>query len=185
MIILMNSEERDLQRDLEICEQATPGPWEWGIGPGPLCVPPSGSLWGRKEPLDGEATVPVIDLSCDGCGGRNCKNEHDRLFFAEAREGWPEAIERALAAEAKVKELEHANDSALRLSGYMVLRAPATCGERADIYFRGDGEQYGGDLWDFLRYEHKELPFKPFEWAHVEIVIRRTPAPEEPEEEGV
>jgi hypothetical protein len=85
----------------------------------------------------------------------------------------------------RLKELEHANDSALRLSGYMVLRAPATCGECADIYFREDGEQHGGDLWDLLLYGHKELQFKPLEWAHVEIVIRRTPAPEEPEEEDV
>lgn len=102
----MSDEQRDLVADLEICNQATPGPWEWGIGDGPLCVAVGGSLWGRKQPDDGKAMVPIINLSCDECGGRNCRNVHDRLFIAEAREGWPEAIERAIAAEARVKELE-------------------------------------------------------------------------------
>lgn len=73
------------------------------------------------------------------------------------------------------------NNGELRLSGYMMLRAPATCGECADVHFREDGEEYGDDLWDLLLYTHKELQLKPLEYAHVEIVIRRTPASEEPE----
>jgi hypothetical protein len=50
------------------------------------------------------ATVPEIKTVeygeyCD-------MNDNDALFVAAAREGWPEAIERALKAEARVAEME-------------------------------------------------------------------------------
>lgn len=59
---------RDLKADLEICEKATPGPWE------ELNDNPIDTYWAEKHP-------------------------EDFAFIAAAREGWPEAIERAIAAE--------------------------------------------------------------------------------------
>ena len=79
---------RDLKADLELCEKATAGPWfayRTALGqvtvqcpPGWICVMSDKGNW---------ATAKAI---------------------AEAREGWPEAIQRAMAAEERVKELEAA-----------------------------------------------------------------------------
>ena len=75
--------KRDLQIDLEICEKATPGPWRH-IG---LRV----YVDGKRPYIENEIGIAHILAN-------------SRLI-ASAREGWPEAIRRAIAAEAEVKRL--------------------------------------------------------------------------------
>lgn len=82
---------RDLEKDLEICQTATPGPWvAWKYVPGNWTV-------SHTDPPNS------VDI-CLMYHNDNAKNNAD--FIAEAREGWPEAIQRAMAAEARVEELE-------------------------------------------------------------------------------
>jgi hypothetical protein len=76
----MSEIKRDLRADLAICNAATPGPW---IDNGNEIVTESNRFVGIAGALTDE----------------------DNQFIAEARTGWPHAIERALAAEAEVERL--------------------------------------------------------------------------------
>lgn len=92
---------RDLQSDLEICNGASPGPWEviteYMDEPGYEQYIKSQEIVRRFE--DGVAHVIArINWSCPV--------EANAHLIAAAREGWPEAIKRAMKAEA---ELEVAN----------------------------------------------------------------------------
>ena len=72
---------RDLQKDLEICNTATQGPWvfeEYDV-----------DIWSQADPW----RVANVGLHAD------------MEFISEAREGWPHAIERAIQAEAEVERL--------------------------------------------------------------------------------
>jgi hypothetical protein len=84
---------RDLKADLELCNKATPGPWK--------------NFSDTFEP-----TVYTKEL--DGCRGSciarmfGLYTEHTKAnaeFVAQAREGWPHAIERAIKAETLAREL--------------------------------------------------------------------------------
>ena len=79
---------RALHADLAICNAATPGPWQ---------TSPDG-----RYSLD-IVSMPeqVVICSTDSFG----QAAHDGRFIAEARTGWPHAIERALKAEAERDEL--------------------------------------------------------------------------------
>jgi len=79
---------RDLRKDLELCEAATSGPWVIDE----YCVSQI------RQPNYSKRRRIVCPPDANGF--------NDARFIAEAREGWPEAIRRALAAEARVKELE-------------------------------------------------------------------------------
>lgn len=70
---------RDLQADLEICNKATPGPW----------------IQDRCNVSAQGYTLFITYVS-----GKN-----DAQFIADARKGWPEAITRAINAEAEVERL--------------------------------------------------------------------------------
>ncbi len=72
--------KRDLKADLELCNKATPGPWEFG----PIYA---GTIAGE---LDEE------------------RHRANRELLNNFREGWPHAIERAIEAEALVRELREA-----------------------------------------------------------------------------
>lgn len=76
-------EKRDLEKDLAICEAATPGPWY---------VDSQGNI--KNE---------LFSLFWSSCAGKN-----DSRFITEAREGWPHAIKRAIEAEKEVEELQKA-----------------------------------------------------------------------------
>ncbi|MFW5434287.1 hypothetical protein [Paenibacillus apiarius] len=78
---------RALHADLAICDVATPGPWLVDEGVANQIRQPNGSKRRR-------ITTPP---DADGIS--------DAKFIAEAREGWPEAIRRAILAEAEVKRL--------------------------------------------------------------------------------
>lgn len=77
---------RNLRADLAVCNAATPGPW--------LVDSPSNQVRQPKGSKRRRITTPP-----DASGIK------DAAFIAAAREGWPEAIRRALAAEAEVERL--------------------------------------------------------------------------------
>jgi chromosome segregation ATPase len=78
---------RDLAGDLELCKKATPGNW--------IAENDSVSSYINFEDGKYYGEIGVID---GGCNYRN-----DAAFIAAARTGWPAAIERAIAAEARVE----------------------------------------------------------------------------------
>jgi hypothetical protein len=83
--------DRDAEADLALCEAATPGPWAWEDDPATLYSGRDGwshglNLLGRMQPdMNGNANLD---------------------FIAAARDALPHWIARALAAEARVAELE-------------------------------------------------------------------------------
>ena len=76
-------EKRDLKADLELCNKATPGPWEferpWEFGP-----------------IYAGAIADALDEE---------KDRANRELLNNFREGRPHAIERAIEAEALAREL--------------------------------------------------------------------------------
>jgi len=72
---------RDLEVDLAICEAATPGPYE-------------------QRDLYVTAKMGANEVAISICYAPSVAQ-----FIAEAREGWPYAIRRALEAEAEVDRL--------------------------------------------------------------------------------
>jgi hypothetical protein len=79
---------RDLQKDLELCNAATPGPWF--------------SPWDNEETLDCFTSVATDEavIEIDWYDGSHLVvTEEDARFIVQAREGWPHAIERALELE--------------------------------------------------------------------------------------
>lgn len=75
---------RNLHGDLAICEAATPGPWKV-----------------RRQSPNGLQNVGTRQ----GRMTAQTFEQGDATFIAEAREGWPEAIRRAIAAETEVERL--------------------------------------------------------------------------------
>ena len=91
--------KRDLTADLAICEAATEGPWHTNSRT-------EGYVIAGDEKCTTIATV--IEYNDDGTeylrfGYHECQD--NRVFIAEARQGWPEAIRRAIAAEAENERL--------------------------------------------------------------------------------
>lgn len=85
--------ERDLAADLALCEAATPGPWRYEDGD-----------VNRRDPR------PAVLTYFDYEEGEwfihaDFADKDDAIFSAAAREGWPIAIRRAMAAEAKLQYL--------------------------------------------------------------------------------
>ena len=91
-------EKRDLKADLELCNKATPGPWYRkktganfkGFSSEVIIADTSRYATGNK-------------VYAEPKGGQFPANDAD--FIAQAREGWPHAIERAIKAESLVREL--------------------------------------------------------------------------------
>ena len=87
---------RDLKKDLEVCKKATPGPWEMsrhhkaGTFPAHYMIGQNGEMYDH-----------AIVLSREDSGEGKANAE----FISATREGWPESISRAIAAEAEVKKL--------------------------------------------------------------------------------
>jgi hypothetical protein len=78
---------RDLKADLALCDKATPGPWKANAAHTFVCA--------------GKVEICFNSFHAE-------EAEDNIAFISAAREAWPEAIRRALAAEARVKELEAA-----------------------------------------------------------------------------
>jgi len=86
---------RDLKKDLEICKDAARGPWNLN----------------EDLVVSDASNLAVVE----------CDSTLDTIFISESREGWPHAINRAIAAEAEVERLH----KALSLAHSMIL-----CGEQ-------------------------------------------------------
>ena len=117
-------EKRDLQADLDLCNKATPGPWQWygntkfnqiylaTINRGRIIIMDF-VRWGMQYAMPrfqlNGIMEPAKDLVCYERDYRKNfvgLNHPDAIFIAAARDGWPHAIERALAAEAKLALLQ-------------------------------------------------------------------------------
>ena len=97
---------RDLEADLRICEQATPGPWTWEddscLSPGMVTV------YAGRMGNDGSPWTPTHGLNLFGRLHPDASGKANLDFICQAREGWPVAIARALAAEVEVERLKAA-----------------------------------------------------------------------------
>lgn len=102
--------KRDLVADLAICEASTPGP-----------------LYAKNEEWPGNANLRYwVDNQDDGIG---CFVRYeDAKFAAEAREGWPYAIRRAIAAETDLLEWKTRAQEAEDLAEYLRERAAIASG---------------------------------------------------------
>lgn len=89
--------KRDLAADLAVCEAATPGPWRYSSRDDDDCgrfIDPNGDSvmdFGHSPDIDDQTASGGFPPSGD-----------DSVFIEEAREGWPHAIRRAIAAETKL-----------------------------------------------------------------------------------
>lgn len=89
----MSDEVRDLEADLELCNCATPGPW----------VVMSESIATAKTDRDGWHDGIIRP--------RTPRPRREIMrFIAEARQGWPYAIQRAQEAEQEVDRLRNELD---------------------------------------------------------------------------
>jgi hypothetical protein len=108
--------KRDLEKDLVLCDSATPGPWYTVDG---IWLPPNCGTYviaGHYDLHRGKPVLDHIDIDesdADQDGPDYSQSDADLEFAAEARTGWPAAIRRASAAEsqlaeaiARVRELE-------------------------------------------------------------------------------
>lgn len=86
--------KRDLHADLRLCEAATVGPWETGY-----------------DHEEQRYCVEAVNEVSWGGGFivADCAYKEDAKFIAEAREGWPHAIRRALEAGELITELMEEN----------------------------------------------------------------------------
>lgn len=107
--------ERDLEKDLKICEAATPEPW--GIV--------RKTIWLSEDSKPTSMKITEIGPICANAGADDSEvlveawldvSDDDALFVAEAREGWPHAIRRSLEAEKKVEELQQALKGAAEIT---------------------------------------------------------------------
>ena len=85
--------KRDLMKDLELCNEATPGPWV-------ICDWDTDVCGGIITPDTQEVVIEAEDWDMPV----KVKRE-DADFIVQAREGWPHAIERAIKAESLAREL--------------------------------------------------------------------------------
>lgn len=98
----MTINTRDLHADLAICDASTEAPWH-------TSSLTEGYIIAGDEKCTTIATV--IEYNDDGTeylrlGHHDCQD--NRIFIAESRQGWPEAIRRAIAAEASLDKLVRA-----------------------------------------------------------------------------
>lgn len=96
---MMMAEMRDLKADLELCNKATRGPWV----------------------VDSSGKYPhvIVDIEQRDIMGVYCAKP-DIEFIAQAREGWPHAIERAMRAEKLACELVGMLDRCIKLEANML-----------------------------------------------------------------
>ncbi len=88
---------RDLNVDLAICNAATPGPWAVGKG------------YEQSERGNYVYSQAEGSVVCAEQDGTDCVlTDADARFIAEARTGWPHAIERAQRAEDEIERLRAA-----------------------------------------------------------------------------
>ncbi len=88
---------RDWQKDWELCQEATPGPWKADIRMGCYAIYPSGEV---HNCLSGARDFAIVYQA--GRGEESSPGAYRRLmpeqeteahFIAAARDGWPAALE--------------------------------------------------------------------------------------------
>lgn len=142
---------RDLQADLQICNKATPGPWirsKFGLN----ILTHDSEISTATQKYSGTSSYAEEQIK---------KLEANANFIAAAREGWPEAIERAIKAEAEVVRLQAERGKAVEdLQGMCeVLNSCAFC-----IYdLRGTNEN-----WPTIHCNNKDKR-KCWQWRGVEV----------------
>lgn len=104
---------RDLAADMEICEKATPGPWEVSEEEMGHVIRMATAL---DDPGEYEPQHFIEYSHCLLYGDGKAQEKQlaeakaNAEFIAAAREGWPEAIQRAMEAEKEIKNITaHAN----------------------------------------------------------------------------
>ena len=113
---------RDLREDLELCDKATPGPWQWDVNKhfhgvrleSYKWVVMDFVRWGMngaqpcflQEGILEKASDLAIERKAHHVGFDMDIIHPDAQFISQARTGWPEAIHRAMEAEKRVTELE-------------------------------------------------------------------------------
>lgn len=95
---------RDLKADLELCQKATPGPWEYDGMHNEIHTPQGEEYFLIISEC---RAAPDQEFICDSFGHHY---DNNFAFIAAAREGWPEAIERAIKAEEEVVKLQAERD---------------------------------------------------------------------------
>ena len=91
---------RDLKADLKLCEAVRPGPWATRL------TEARGDGWDEwEERWDVLSHADTSIAICWDTGTELGDGKRNATFIAEAREGWPEAIRRAIKAEKECTEL--------------------------------------------------------------------------------
>jgi len=132
--------KRDLKADLELCNKATPGPWYAGATDDEHFMnlhyvttePRSYRHDGERAFVEGlirkDKVVAITLLQTPRFVDCWQFGENTR-FIAQAREGWPHAIERAIKAEALVRELVHSLKLIRSSSQFSLAPLPGTTWE--------------------------------------------------------
>jgi hypothetical protein len=120
---------RDLLKDLKLCNQASPGSW----------VTAGKMVRHTQDASEGPCRQDICNcLSCWPRGNKkwDAQAKANAVFIAEARDGWPHAIERALKAEAEVERLKKREEALLELIGNVDWNScpPGSCAERCKAY---------------------------------------------------
>ncbi|MDQ0168705.1 hypothetical protein [Paenibacillus tundrae] len=103
--------KRDLQADLALCNAASPGPWfVSGNDERPVTSNNYDIFYARGSEL------AYVGIACE-----------DEEFIAESREGWPESIRRAIAAEEKLTQLVTALESKISMLDTRIDRRNGPC----------------------------------------------------------
>ena len=97
--------KRGLKADLELCNKATLGPWEYLYEYSYENDYPR-TIAHRVRIGEETLTIDTHDPNWEGAQ----EAISNAKFIAQARQGWPHAIERALEAEKRVEELENQVD---------------------------------------------------------------------------
>jgi hypothetical protein len=98
--------KRDLHADLAICEAASAGPWLFEPGSDPEW---DGGFAGGIIAHSGDYVCDFGDSTQYYPSEGSPPSTEDATFITEARTGWPHAIERAINAETRIRELCESN----------------------------------------------------------------------------
>lgn len=102
---MTNEYKRDLHADLALCEAATPGPWCFAL----ISDDDNGSIVNLEGVCVMDfGTSPDIYGQTASVGSP--PDDINMAFIEESREGWPEALRRAIEAERWLKALVSALD---------------------------------------------------------------------------
>ena len=127
---------RDLKRDKEICDKATKGKWR---------VEKT-----YHEESGYEEFIKKIEIICRNgvITAMSWSNpaEADAQFIASAREGWPYAIDRAIAAEAEVERLRGQVEKMKNCGNCKWFQDKGECVNPKNT--EQDCEYYRGNFWE-------------------------------------